>query len=191
MLLKDRATGNPPLLLGPTLVHTRKNEDTFSYFGATLTGLDKELKNVRFIGLDREEAVESRMSPFLNVSTWWACKRNVEEDCRRKLSTLGISQENSSPFLQDIFGCDAKKEKGLIDSESVDDFDAKLESLEKIWNVREKKARARKWNSEFHKYFLKHVAQDMKKKIISPVRRQAENKSSKEVSVRRAKVDLE
>ena len=39
LLLEDRKTGKAPLLLGPTLIHTRKKIDTFNYFAATLTGL--------------------------------------------------------------------------------------------------------------------------------------------------------
>ncbi|CAH3128963.1 unnamed protein product, partial [Pocillopora meandrina] len=50
LLLDDRRTENPPLLLGPTLIHTRKDSDTFSYFGATLTGLENGTRKIRFIG---------------------------------------------------------------------------------------------------------------------------------------------
>ena len=129
LLLDDRRTENPPLLLGPTLIHTRKDSDTFSYFGATLTGLENGTRNIRFIGSDREDAVEKGMSPYLPVATWLACKRHVVEDCKRKLRLLGISSEYLTAFLRDIFGSDANHEIGLIDSEGCMDFDAKLESL--------------------------------------------------------------
>ena len=49
LLLEDWRTGKPPLLLGPTLIHTRKNSDTFNHFGATITGLDNGTKNIRFV----------------------------------------------------------------------------------------------------------------------------------------------
>ena len=168
LLLEDRRTGKPPLLLGPTLIHTRKNSDTFNYFGATLAGLDNETKNIRFVGSDREEAVEKGMSPYLPLATWLACKRHVEDDCKRKLNSLGISSENCTAFLQDIFGSDASHEKGLIDADGVEDFDAKLDSLQEVWNSREKKARGVALSdlseAEFHRYFVAHVSQDMKKK---------------------------
>ena len=178
LLLDDRRTENPPLLLGPTLIHTRKDSDTFSYFGATLTGLENGTRNIRFIGSDREDAVEKGMSPYLPVATWLACKRHVVEDCKRKLRSLGISSEYLTAFLRDIFGSDANHEKGLIDSEGCMDFDAKLESLEKVWNSREKTSRGTALSDSskavFHKYFVAHVAEDMKKKkMISPVRKRA------------------
>ena len=177
LLLEDRRTGKPPLLLGPTLIHTRKNSDTFNYFGATLAGLDNETKNIRFVGSDREDAVEKGMSPYLPLATWLACKRHVEDDCKRKLNSLGISSENCTAFLQDIFGSDASREKGLIDADGVEDFDAKLDSLQEVWNSREKKAREVALSdlseAEFHRYFVAHVSQDMKKKMISPVTKRA------------------
>ena len=118
------------------------------------------------------------MSPYLPVATWLACKRHVVEDCKRKLRSLGISSEYLTAFLRDIFGSDANHEKGLIDSEGCMDFDAKLESLEKVWNSREKTSRGTALSDSskavFHKYFVAHVAEDMKKKkMISPVRKRA------------------
>ena len=81
------------------------------------------------------------MNPYLPIATWLACKRHVEENCKRKLRSLGISAEYCTAFLQGIFGSDANHEKGLIDSDGCKDFDAKLESLENVWNSREKKSR--------------------------------------------------
>ena len=117
------------------------------------------------------------MSPYLPIATWLAIKRHVEEDCRRKLHALGISSDHSTAFLQEIFGSDVKKEKGLIDSDGCEDFDAKLESLQEVWNSREKKARGTALSdsseAEFYQHFVTHVSQDMKKKMISSVRKQA------------------
>ena len=81
--------------MGPTLVHTRKDVETFSYFGSTLTGLEPDLRNIRFLGSDREYAVEKGMSNHLPIATWLACKRHVEDDCRRKLRSLGILHDIS------------------------------------------------------------------------------------------------
>ena len=165
MLLEDRRTGKPPLLLGPTLIHRRKYSETFSYFGATLTGLDNGTKNIRFVGLDREDALEKGTSPYLPTVTWLACIGHI------------ISSQHCTAFLHDIFVSDVKHEKGLIDSDGCKDFNDKLESLQNVWNLREKKIRSAvlpdSSEAEFHKYFVTHIAQDMKKKMISPVRKRA------------------
>ena len=90
---------------------------------------------------------------------------------------MGILSQHYTAFLHDIFGSDVKHEKGLIDSDGCEDFDAKLESLQNVWNLREKKSRGAVLSdsskAEFHKYFVTHVAQDIKKKMISPVRKRA------------------
>ena len=154
LLLQDKRTRNPPLLMGPTLVHTRKDVETFSYFGSTLTGLEPELRNIRFLGSDREYAVEKGMSTHLPIATWLACKGHVEDDCRRKGRSLGILPSQCTTFLRDIFGSDWTQEKGLMDAESPNDFDAKLLSLRPTWNEREKNVRGLSDDNdaEFHKY---------------------------------------
>ncbi|KAK2551389.1 hypothetical protein P5673_027790 [Acropora cervicornis] len=141
------------------------------------------------IRLDREDALEKGTSPYLPTVTWLACighieedcKRKLqslgEEDCKRKLQSLGISSQHCTAFLHDIFVSDVKHEKGLIDSDGCKDFNDKLESLQNVWNLREKKIRSAvlpdSSEAEFHKYFVTHIAQDMKKKMISPVRKRA------------------
>ena len=92
-----------------------------------------------FVGSDLEDAVEKGKCPYLSIVTWLACKRHVEENCKRKLQSLGISSQHCTVFLYDIFGSDVKHEKGLIDSDGCEDFNAKLESFENVWNLREKK----------------------------------------------------
>ncbi|KAL9973133.1 hypothetical protein ACROYT_G019550 [Oculina patagonica] len=77
---------------------------------------------------------------------------------------IGISSEHCTAFLHDIFGSDFKQEKGLIDSDGCEDFDAKLDSLQEVWNSREKKARGTALSessaAEFHAYFVTHVSQE-------------------------------
>ena len=104
-----------------------------------VTGLDNGTKNMCFVGSDREDAVEKGKCPFLPIATWLPCKSHVEEDCKRKFQSLGISLQHCTAFLYDIFGPDVKLEKGLIDSDGCEDFNAKLESFQNVWNLREKK----------------------------------------------------
>lgn len=64
------------------------------------------MKNIRFAGSDREDAVEKGMSLYLPIATWLVCKRHIEEDCKRKLQSLGISSQHCTTFVHDIFGSD-------------------------------------------------------------------------------------
>jgi hypothetical protein len=54
------------------------------------------------------------------------------------MSELGISTATRTVIIQDIFGSEAKKEKGLIDCKTQADFDSKVESIKEKWNTIEK-----------------------------------------------------
>ena len=68
----------------------------------------------------------------------------------------------------DIFRNASKFEKGLVDSENVADFDAKLEFLSKKWdNIEIAIDKA----LEFSNYFSLFVSKDMRLGMLPPIRR--------------------
>ena len=86
---------------------------------------------------------------------------------------LGIGLFHEKLFLEDIFGSEAKKELGLVDAASRDEFDAMLESLYPVWTRRELEARqlASEDSTLFYSYFPHYVAEDMKSTMIASVRK--------------------
>ena len=112
-------------------------------------------------------------SSFFPIATQLSCKGHLEQDIRRKMRDLGIGLFHEQLFLEDIFASEAKKELGLIDAASRDEFDSMLESLYPVWTRRE--LEARQLSSEdstlFHSYFLHHVAEDMKSTMIASLRK--------------------
>lgn len=86
------------------------------------------------------------------------------------MSSLFIPEDVQAEFLIDIFG--DRSNKGLIDSDSSEDFDARLMSLKSSWDDREIKA-SRKETAQFYSYFLANISLDMKEKMLLPVRRSA------------------
>lgn len=64
--------------------------------------------------------------------------------------------------------------KGLIDTETDDEFDEKLGPLVKVWNERETHHRNLKSinDCKFASYFVKNISVDMKRKMIYGVRRE-------------------
>ena len=66
-----------------------------------------------------------------------------------------------------------KKELGLVDAVSRDEFDAVLESLYPVWTKRELEARqlTSEESTEFYSYFVNYVAEDMKSMMIASVRK--------------------
>ena len=61
-------------------------------------------------------------------------------------------------------------ERGLIDRATEADFEKYLAELEQVWNEREKAAR-QTTTREFHSWFARYQAKDMKEMLLYPVRR--------------------
>lgn len=70
------------------------------------------------------------------------------------MSSLFIPEEVQTEYLLDIFG--NRSNKGLIDSDSASDFDARLMSLRSSWDEREVK-HCRKETPQFYSYFLANI----------------------------------
>ena len=135
--------------------------------------LDDERSNTVAIGSDRDVALRKGFWSCFLIATQLCCKGHLEQDIRRKLRDLGIGQFQKKPFLEDTFGSEAKKELGLVDAVSRDEFDAVLESLYPVWTKRELEARqlTSEDRTEFYSYFLKYVAEDMQSMMIACVRK--------------------
>lgn len=170
--LVDKQYGKEPTLLGPTMIHMQTKAESYKFFGSSPVSLDDELSNIMAIGSDRDAALRKGFSSFFPIGTQLSYKGHLEQDIRRKMRDLGIGLFHEHVFLEDIFGSKAKKELGLVDAASRDEFDGMLESLYPVWTRRE--LEARQLSSEdstlFYSYFLHYVAEDMKSTMIASVR---------------------
>ena len=172
LLLTDAKYGSHPTMLGPCMLHMRRKQDSFNFLASSLVSLKEEFSNVLTIGSDRDAALRKGMRSFFPLATWLSCKKHVEDDVTRKLDDLRVGALDKKEFLLDIFGSDARKEMGLIDASSSQEFDAHLESLYPVWVKREMEARglSKEATTEFYPYFLTNVATDMKTTMIKSVR---------------------
>lgn len=165
----NKKTGKPANLPGPAMFHTSKSGNDFLYFIHTLLECSYELERVAFVGGDRDKAQASFLKP-LKGCTFLPCKKHVEDDITRKIADLGLSAVRKE-ILEDIFGSDSKLEKGIIDSESGEEFLAKVESVSAKWDKLEEDIT--KEDPRFSRYFQRHVEEDMKNGMLLPVRRKA------------------
>ena len=94
----------------------------------------------------------------------------MEDDMTRKLVDLRIGELERKEFLLDIFGSDVRKEMGLVDSSSPEEFDFRLNSLYPVLVQREMDSRSvsREATMAFYSYFLTYIATDME--TTMPVR---------------------
>lgn len=54
LIVVDKKSGNFPWLLGPILVHYKKEFRNYNYFLSSLIGLNKKLSRVKVVGTDGE-----------------------------------------------------------------------------------------------------------------------------------------
>ena len=144
------------------MVHTDEKEATFHYFASTLRELNSDIQNVLFIGSHRQHSIENGLGPQMPIAQFLACKKHVEDNVKMKLATLGVP--NKCDVLIDIFGDSTSR--GLVDCETNGDFDSRLLQLKSFWE-------SVSHGKEFYSYFVTHVAEEMKSKMLLPVRRAA------------------
>ena len=82
-------TQKPPTRLGPLLVHMSKNKDAFSYMAANIVRQKPTLRNILYIGRDRDPALATFLD-HMPMAVQLFCKQHVEDDICRKLQAFGL-----------------------------------------------------------------------------------------------------
>ena len=169
-LLLSKRTGKHPVLLGPTLIHKHRDQEAFSYLASSMTRLKPSQARILGVGCDRDKAIKNGLTPHFPSAVFLACKKHFEDDIQRKLTDLGVNGNERKEIVADIFGSEVTRERGLIDRASEADFEKDLAELEQVWKEREKAARQTS-RPEFHSWFVRYQAKDMKEMLLYPVRR--------------------
>ena len=165
----SKKTAKPANLPGPAMFHTTKTQRDNLYFAHTLLESNYGLERIAFVGRDRDKAQSFFLKP-LKGCTFLPCKKHVEDDITRKIADLGLTSIKYE-LLRDIFGDERKKERGIIDSETTEEFLAKVESVSNKWDKIELDVTGEM--PEFSRYFQRNIQDDMMNGMLLPVRRQA------------------
>ena len=165
-------TARHPSLIGPVLIHQRKQFANYHYFTSTLVGLRPELSHLHAFGTDGEQALvkacHSQFSNAIHLRCWLHFKDNLRNKLERDLH---LSRAVAQEFISDIMGKVSTLERGLLDAEDEDVFTAQLHSLEEVWNKRESDSTKQK--AVFYDWFLEHHASTVKDSMLCGVRRSA------------------
>ena len=150
--LKQKKTGKAPVFIGPMMLHQKKDCKTYSRFFNTLVTENEHLSGVLASGTDGEKPLIAALKKAFPFSIRLRCFIHFKDNIKRELNSRNISSENRSQFLYEIFGKQDGEVKycGLVDSESAEEFEQKLESLKGKWNAREETS-----NSTFFDWFVK------------------------------------
>ena len=111
------------------MVHTDEKQETFHYFASTMREVNSDMETILFVGSDRQRSIENGLAPQLPTAQFPVCKTHVEDNIKMKMAALGIQDKAS--YVIEIFG--DRTSRGLIDSESREEFESRLLQLEDVW----------------------------------------------------------
>ena len=138
LLLKSRQTGKNPVFIGPIFIHhTKQRATTYKQFFDKLKSIRGKLGDVISYGTDGEKALSDALGEaFPSLAIHLRCFRHFRGNFQSHLKNLGINETRS--YYDEVFGKqDGSIYQGLLDANSEDEFDARLNSLRESWAKRE------------------------------------------------------
>ena len=117
LFLRTKRYGESPVFIGPTMIHHKKNFDTFKVLASTCVSNCKGLANAKGYITDGEEELVRAWKSELPKATHLRCIRHFEGNCKQKLREIGIREAKSQKcFLNPVFGVPGKI-GGIVDLE--------------------------------------------------------------------------
>ena len=136
LLLKSRQTGKNPVFIGPIFIHHTKQRATYKQFFDKLKSIRGKLGDVISYGTDGEKALSDALGEAFPLAIHLRCFRHFRGNFQSHLKNLGINETRS--YYDEVFGKqDGSIYQGLLDANSEDEFDARLNSLRESWAKRE------------------------------------------------------
>ena len=117
--LINRRSGVNPVMIGPLLIHQKKEKATYNIFTDYLLNSRPQLRNLQVLGTDGEVALSS---PFLERCPeliHLLCFNHFKNNIVNYLKSVGVDENNRRCIVADIFGQQegARFEEGIVDSE--------------------------------------------------------------------------
>ena len=170
LLLESKRSKQPPIFLGPVLIHYRKTFSTYLFFASSLVGLNRQLQGVRAFGTDGEEALISAFSLEFKFSQHLTCFIHVCQNIEEELNKCRIPSEVAQMILNDIFGhrLGTVFEEGLVNASDNDDFQKKLDALLDKWRNLDMSISADM--ERFLQYFVGNKVAVIRDTMLRPIR---------------------
>ena len=127
LFLTSKRTGKNPVFLGPTMIHHRKDFQTYKVLASTCVTSCKGLDKCNGYITDGEQALDKAWKTELPKARHLRCVKHFETNCKQKLHAIGIKEGSQQKFfLQNVFGV-VNKTDGIVDAEDKDDVKRRLE----------------------------------------------------------------
>ena len=168
LMLVDTTSKKHPTMIGPILIHQRKNFAAFNYFASTLICFSKKLQA---FGTDGDGALVEAFTHNFPFAIQLRCFLHVKRNILSKLKDRGISSSVSEEFISDMFGkrINDRYEEGLVDSTSVADFRTRLQNCKEIWNARELNCQ-HPGQGSFFEYFVDNYSKTFENTMLKNIR---------------------
>jgi hypothetical protein len=131
-----RYVGKHPYIIGPMLVHNRRETEDYCYLWSTLQNLNTEFKYVQAVGSDGEEAIMNSVAMMFPDALKLLCRDHKRQNLDHALrNNFGAESMVRKHVLEDVFGTRRGQiqEEGLIDAMSDEEFDVKFFNLRSSW----------------------------------------------------------
>ena len=124
-----------PVMLGPTIIHARKEYQSYFSLPSDMLRLEPKIAGMRVFGSDSEKKFHKQFSNLFPTAIHLLCDLHMKDNIQNKLKDLQFRNCEKEEILADTFG---KKrgdyiKKGLVDSESVEEFDGCYQELKRKW----------------------------------------------------------
>lgn len=164
-LLLETQRGNYPVSIGPGILHKRKLASSYKNLPLLMIKYRPALNGVLVYGADGEENLFKAFGDVFGDARHLRCDIHLRDNIQQKLSELGVTKEHSIEIMSDIFGRNSgdKREGGLVDCTSSEEFDKACEFAVKKWANYSK-------GKEFVQYFLGARSDVLRKSCRADIR---------------------
>lgn len=168
-LMLSTKKGTHPVFIGPALIHQRRLFDSYFSLPSNMLKYCPELQRLIVYGSDGEKNITDSFDTCFSFSKHLLCDIHMKDNIVKKMTALNIVGETGTQFLNEIFGkqIGQLKQRGLVDSNSTEEFDQSLDILKDKWSERHSNG------AEFLTYFKTYKVDLIKNSMTADIRSMA------------------
>lgn len=150
-------TEEPPIFLGPVLLHDSSDFESFGnfFYHLKMKLIDTDMHRL-VIGTDDEKAMVKAIQSAFPESTHVLCSRHLKQNVIHKLTDDAVNKSDRNSIINKIFGTE-----GILDADDTICFDEKCEDFEQYCTDKSEK---------FLRYFQDRLKMQLKTKLNEPAR---------------------
>ena len=168
LMLEHKKLLHEPVMLGPALIHQKRSYDSFFLLPSNMIREKPGLGNIIVFGTDGEVNLTKAFESCMPFAKHLLCDIHMRDNIVSKLCSLNIKGPEKQEFMNEIFGITINDTitPGLVDCQTAEDFDQKLDSLKDIWFQRHVEGK------NFYQYFLDYKSDLIKNCMSASLRSQ-------------------